>query len=889
VVILDRRPPRNCEEVFLRTRTKTWRPCFEILEDRCTPSTFAAFDLDTPDNGPFPSDRFTVADASQLTNRRINLPLPDAVSRPSDYQDVSVLNTLDGFNLQPRLSIAFSGPIDVASVSSDDVFLIKLGDLTATEEGGGQVVGINQIVWDVATNTLHVESDDLLEQHTRYALIVTQAIRDAEGHPVEPSEAFARFRHDLNFGQTHDPVLEEYRKDLLDALQAARGAGIPENDIVTASVFTTMSTTALLEKMRDQIHAAAPAPVDFLLGGGGSRTVFLLNELSSITFNRQTTVSGPLSPVPVSLSLLRAIPDVVGTVAFGRYLSPDYEVHPGEYIPAVGTRTGTPVVQNMNEVYFNLFLPSGPEPAGGWPVALYTHGGADNKQGGPLAWVATMAQHGIATILINGVGRGFGPLGTLTVTPNAGSPVTFLAGGRSIDQNGDGVIGPREGETAAAPNTIIDARDAYRQTTADWMQLVRVIQAGMDMDGDGASDLDPSRISYFGNSWGGNMGPLLLAVEPAVRTGVLINLSAGGAVQVRALSASPVGTIPPPGRPLTGAVLQARVPSLINSPGLTSIDGLPVPGPYFNENMPLRNQPPVVNAVDGAMAIQEIFDRYEWVDMPADPGAYARHLRKDPLPGVPAKQVLIVFSWGDETAPNPLTTAVIRAGDLADRTTLYRNDLAFAEDNRVAGNPHQFWLQIESAVPLARQIAFGVQGQIATFLASDGTVVIHPEPARLFETPIAGPLPEELNYLPPAGALGAATPVVNSPAVAGALPAAPLSGASLADEGTSAAREDGAPLGALATAWAGQPLPRPVGDTSPPSEWPTPLSLDGARLALVPAAAGAGFSFSSAERTGRPDDWWLDLVPTNRSLSQRVNLLDSSIDRLWALVMVADD
>ena len=82
----------------------------EFLVDRSTPSTFAAFGLDAPDAGPFPSDRFTVADSNQLTNRRVNLPLPDAATRPSDYADLSVINTLDGFNLQPRLSIPFSGP-----------------------------------------------------------------------------------------------------------------------------------------------------------------------------------------------------------------------------------------------------------------------------------------------------------------------------------------------------------------------------------------------------------------------------------------------------------------------------------------------------------------------------------------------------------------------------------------------------------------------------------------------------------------------------------------------------------------------------------------------------------------------------------------------------------
>src|SRR5262249_26360352 len=221
----------------MKTRISTRRPRLEILEDRCLPSTFAAFDLDNPDRGPFPSDRFTVADSSQLTNRRVDLPLPDHATRPSDYDDVAVINMLDGFNLQPRLSIAFSGPIDVDTVNSSNVFLIKLEDPTTLDEPGGQIVGINQIVWDVATNTLHVESDELLEQHTRYALIVTRGVHDADGQPVEPSEGFDRFRHDLNFGQTHDSALKEYRKDLLAALETARDAGIAESEIATASVF----------------------------------------------------------------------------------------------------------------------------------------------------------------------------------------------------------------------------------------------------------------------------------------------------------------------------------------------------------------------------------------------------------------------------------------------------------------------------------------------------------------------------------------------------------------------------------------------------------------------------------------------------------------------------
>ena len=50
--------------------------------------------------------------------------------------------------------------------------------------------------------------------------------------------------------------------------------------------------------------------------------------------------------------------------------------------------------------------------------------------------------------------------------------------------------------------------------------------------------------------------------------------------------------------------------------------------------------------------------------------------------------------------------------------------------------------------PAARPIALGYWEQIGTFLASDGMEIIHPEPAAYFETPIQGPLPEGLSFIP---------------------------------------------------------------------------------------------------------------------------------------------
>jgi hypothetical protein len=741
----------------------------EPLEDRCLPSTdpvHAAFGLASPDVGPFPSDRFTVPDPSQLTGLRVNLPLPDPATRPSDFADTQVLNTLDGFNLQPRVSIPFDGPIDVNSVDSENVFVISLGDTQNPRDRGGQVVGINQVVWDPATNTLHVESDQLLDQHTRYALFVTDGLRGANGQAVQASADFERFRHDLNFGQANDPGLKGYRNELLDAMAAASRGGVPDKHVITASVFTTESATAVLEKMRDQVHAATPAPADFLLGPNGGRTVFDLDDVSGITWNQQTRVAGPLNPVPVNVGLLHFVPGAVGRVAFGKYVSPDYETAE-LFIPPVGTRTGKPAVQGVNEVFFNLYLPSGAEPAAGWPVAIFGHGSGGSRQGGgpgggdSLAVAASLAEQGIATIAINVVGHGFGPLSSLTVTPTTGAPVTFPEGGRGIDQDGDGIIGASEGIAAAAPRSIIADRDGRQQTVVDLMQLVRVIETGMDVDGDGSRDLDASRIYYAGQSLGGMYGAAFLTVEPDVRAGVL-NVAGGSAVESARLSVL--------FRASVGAALAARTPSLLNGPGVSRLDGVAVAGPGFDENMPLRDgvplsvrladgterliRSPVTNTVPGAMPIQDVIENTEWVSQGANPVAYAPHLRKAPLTGVSAKSLIFQFAKGDQAVPNPAATALLRAGDLADRATFYRHDLAFAENPQLPTIPHGFLTRLD--VPGFRAIARGAQEQIATFFATDGAAIIHPVPARFFEVPVSLPLPENLNYILPPVAGGVA-------------------------------------------------------------------------------------------------------------------------------------
>ena len=80
---------------------------------------FALFDLGAPESGPFPSDIFTVQDASHNTGRRLAHPYPDCTQQPSDCDDLDVVNTLDGWGLQTRVSVPFSGEIDLRTVTND--------------------------------------------------------------------------------------------------------------------------------------------------------------------------------------------------------------------------------------------------------------------------------------------------------------------------------------------------------------------------------------------------------------------------------------------------------------------------------------------------------------------------------------------------------------------------------------------------------------------------------------------------------------------------------------------------------------------------------------------------------------------------------------------------
>jgi hypothetical protein len=711
------------------------------------------FKLESPETSPFPSDRFTIADDQNLTRRRVNLPLPiDCVSDRSECDDVNVLNQLDGFSLRPRVVIPFNGDINPSTVAGN-AFFVSLGNAAEgwsddgpdsvpsddvdhedlrKRSGFGRVTGINQIGWDPATRVVVAKADRLLDEHTRYALVVTNGILDTSGKPLGPDDAFRHYPDKLSV-----PDERWYRKALLAAEWAGRHSGNRRN-VIAVSSFTTQSVTYLQEKITNQLLAAAPAKPDFNIGPAGTRAIFAFDRIQSVTHNQQVSPGGP--PVPGEAHALtgsRWIPGSVGRIAYGKFTAPDYMVHPGEYIPPIRSRTGTPEPQRLNTLYFTLILPSGAKPPNGWPVVVFGHGGNGTSATTPLEIASIPASHGLALITINLVGHGRGPGSTLALKMADGSSTIIPAPGRGIDQNGDGVIETAEGHYATPPRLLGLYADAITQISADNLSLVRLIQGGVDADGDSQVDLNPSRIYFLGQSLGAFSNLPFVTFTQAVRASFFLVPAAGTAIESRRLS--------PSFRPATGSLLAERTPSLLNSAdGLTSLGGITVSEPFFNENVPFRDAPPAINHIAGAMAIQCLFDRIEWKSQTGDGAVFARTLRKSPLENARARPTVIFLGRGDQSAPLADTGSLVRDGELEDRTVLYRHDLFFASNPTSVKNSHTVY-RFQGATAPTNPITVAIQEQFSQFFESDGTALNRTSP--YLETPMRSPLPTGLDFI----------------------------------------------------------------------------------------------------------------------------------------------
>ena len=303
-------------------------------------------------------------------------------------------------------------------------------------------------------------------------LVVTTGVRDAHGNAIGVAEGFSSFRRDL----AHDSD-RYYRRALLTAKWAVGRVTGRDVEVAALSVFTTQTATHIVERMREEIYAAPAPTLDFTVGPGGERAVFADRRSRRLHKTPRSTSAARSRPRPSPSRSGAGSSGAVGTVAFGTYRALDFTEGVSGHVAPIPTRTGTlaaPARSKSRSTRLATGRHAGPRRLA--RSHLRPRLVRQKEHGARIAAIA--AEHGLATITINALGRGWGPRTTMTVRRIDGTTMTFAAPGLGRDQNGDNVIDDWEPRRAPRPNLLHNQAGPTAAAAAQHFALVRALRAG---------------------------------------------------------------------------------------------------------------------------------------------------------------------------------------------------------------------------------------------------------------------------------------------------------------------------------------------------------------------------------------------------------------------------
>jgi pimeloyl-ACP methyl ester carboxylesterase len=284
------------------------------------------------------------------------------------YRDVA--QTLDGFSLNGQMSSRLSGAIDPMTLpdpagsigASPSVFLVNV-DLNSADYGmltpiiasfrtdGTNTIGGNRLV-------ARPYPGYPLDEGTTYALVITRAVLDVGGKPIERSPDFAAL-----MGSGGGTAVQRART-VYGPLLAYLGANQLTDQVVSAAVFTTQHATFVGPAIRKGVFAT-PAPTATMTG----------------------------------------TPNVLAdyTLYTGTYVAPNFQSGDVPYLNSGGEiqydTTGAAIVQRMENMRFALTIPTTTMPPNGWPICIYQHGtGGDWQSFIQDGTGDALAKQGIAVI-----------------------------------------------------------------------------------------------------------------------------------------------------------------------------------------------------------------------------------------------------------------------------------------------------------------------------------------------------------------------------------------------------------------------------------------------------------------------------------------------------------
>tara|TARA_B100000745_G_scaffold231055_1_gene155100 strand:+ start:17285 stop:19408 length:2124 start_codon:yes stop_codon:yes gene_type:complete len=460
-------------------------------------------------------------------------------------EPASSLSALDGWSTTASIIVHFRPNYDVdgtpepintnAVIPGQNFHIVALNPVGMVLPSDYEVMREDLTNKDVDGPALKVNFKRALDPQTQYAYVLTTGIKDITGNPIQPDISYAQAKFPEATGNAPLDGLRQIINELESGVVAIlSGAGIElaKEDIALAAPFTTLSTDAVLRKVRESI-ISEPAIPAFVQPAGTT------NDINPLLPGIANVYAGGLT---VNYYQTPAIYNPETGLALNP--APLLEFWEGQGGSHITQYNPVPVVQSKETIPLFVSVPNAnsgnvAKPENGWPVVIFQHG-VTQERSNMFAVADSMAAAGLAVVAIDL------PLHGMSAT-FAGNPNPFFAGYDTADGNGplrertfgldfvengvssctaqpDGQADP-SGQHFMNLSSLRTARDNGRQASADLVSLTHAIDT-IDVDGDGMADMDPNRIYFVGHSMGGIVGVPFVAVEERVRAAAFV--SAGG-------------------------------------------------------------------------------------------------------------------------------------------------------------------------------------------------------------------------------------------------------------------------------------------------------------------------------------------------------------------------
>ncbi|MEO7327610.1 MAG: hypothetical protein ABI193_03460, partial [Minicystis sp.] len=398
----------------------------------------------------------------------------------------STLGLLDGFSPAGGGYVRFTDAIDPASLPQTPKDALAAGasvqlldiDPSSPEHGTRKLISLRwqekEAVYYLPNTLAFLPTIGFpLRAHTRYALVVTDALKSKGGSVIKAS---ADLQAVLGIGDESDRT-RPLKEALAPALAEIDALGITKEHIVHLAVFTTSDPVKELFAVADDVRENFPAPtVD--------DAVWHL-KYKGTSYVEYTGIFGP-SPNYQA-----------GKLPFEKYGDG------GE----LQFKDGKPAVVDTFTLRFSLMVPTTPKcpmPAAGYPIVMYAHGtGGDYRSYVKDGSGLNIAKKCIATMGVDQIFHGNRP-GAPPGNDESKIELLFFN-----FQN------PTAARSNGRQSAIDEVQRARLFTETKIRVPAKVASTGTDIA------FDATKLMFFGHSQGGLNGPLFLAADDAARGGIL--------------------------------------------------------------------------------------------------------------------------------------------------------------------------------------------------------------------------------------------------------------------------------------------------------------------------------------------------------------------------------